>query len=102
MFVEEKAKGEVKELDAGSLTLLRAANIIEKKGHCNFASYGADGSLCVHAAIGEAAQFSSPTMSAAREKLEGRLGEGRFITTWSNSSTKAEVIAKLRAVALGY
>lgn len=101
MFLNDKPQGEVKELDEGSALLLCAAELLEKKGHCNWAAQGFDGSLCVHAALMEVAgaPHDAPALVAARYKLAQHL-DGGNITYWSNASTQKQVLAMLRAVAL--
>ena len=76
MFVEEKAKGEVKELDAASQLLLAAANFLERHQlH--------QGDFC------------------SSDRQRAKIGDNFALADWNDrpGRTKEEVIAKLRAVA---
>lgn len=98
MFVEEKAKGEVKELDEASQILMDAAALIEKHGFWKNGS-GLDG-RCAMLAIAYIAKGRSYT--EARLRFTKAIGgsDVRDIYSWNDAHSKDEVIAKLRAVAL--
>lgn len=102
MFVEEKAKGE---LDATAQLLLKAADLIERdgwgEGDCIEHGY------CIYAALVKADDpkaFNTARASAAGWRLVKALGLHRIsdLFHWNDAPerTAAEVIAKLRAVAL--
>lgn len=124
MFVEEKAKGEVKELDAASKLLLRAAALIEKHGLCKGTLVNHAGSYCVRGAMivaaGETPVYiaypdegpSRPGLGwgnlsidsvavEADRRLETKIGNS---AKWNNEPerTAAEVIDTLRAVAFSH
>jgi hypothetical protein len=91
------------ELDEASRLLLKAAALIEDRGHCQGHPYGdftSKASLCAVAAIFEAnnKRFSN----AAEFRLAAHLGLNKYgVAMWSDSSDEALVIAKMRAAALG-
>lgn len=110
MFVEEKSKGEVKELDATSNLLLKAAALIEEYGHCKNQTQDQAGRLCLWGGI-LMATYGSPfrvgrplcegpawkALERCHVALPGELSP----ICWNNAPerTGAEVIAKLRAAA---
>jgi hypothetical protein len=117
MFVEEKAKGEVKEVDETTMLLLRAAALIEERGHCKYVRENGKGSFCVLGAIDRAAGYfddlykdelkSSTWWSAVSRLVESIQGDPRLnwrAADWNNASerTKEEVVGKLRAAAFSH
>jgi len=99
MFVEEKAKGEVKELDAVSKLLLRAAALIEERGLPDREKDEA-GRACVILTISELGDIPKDIHDAL---MKLQLSLGITIATWSDRAGAEgrahEVISKLRAVA---
>jgi hypothetical protein len=108
MFVEEKAKGEVKELDAVSKLLLKAADLIEDHGHCKGQTRSGNGRFCLWGAICMVSH-GTPFSDFNEEQPEWKalyrvmaaLENDLSPISWNNAPerTGAEVIAKLRAVA---
>jgi len=86
------------DLDAVSRTLLMAADIIERRGHCRGSSVGPDGSVCAIHAINVAGNFDSHAFEA-KARLSERLRDS--IAFWSDTSPTKTVVATLRRVALG-
>lgn len=110
MFVEHKEVGEDKKLDDASKVLLKAADMIERNGWCQGAAYldfvkGSKGPMCMYGAIWAANDDDPTGKFEALKAAEGRVNEacGTFMAKWNDKSgrTKDEVLAKLRAVALG-
>lgn len=107
MFVKHKEAGEpsresgVKPLDDVSKLLLKGAAIIVERGHDqSHLGEGPNGERCALCSLIEAdGNRFSRTYEDAKARLRGAVGES--ITDWNNQSTKEEVVAKLRAVALG-
>ena len=110
MFVEEKTQGEVG-LDEASKILLKAASLIEERGWCQHALETHEGRMCANGAVWIAAgrpvsKDGVPppewhlTYRAARTRLWSSVGH---VHDWNDAKdrTQAEVVAKLRAVALG-
>jgi hypothetical protein len=88
------------ELDETSRILLRAAAIIEERGHAKTTSgYGPNGEVCAMCAIKEATPGNWFDL-VAENRLRESIGS-IHITGWNNSHSATEVAAKLRAVALG-
>ena len=89
------------ELDEASKVLLRAADLIEDRGWCQRALEDDMGRYC---AIGAILQVPGTTdeRSVAATRLMKSICE-RDVAVWNNAPgrTKEEVVAKLRAVALG-
>lgn len=97
------------ELDAASKILLKAAAVIEERGLAKGERCNAKGAMCVHGAIA----FAAHGDPHAWEQDDGRLAVTRMVEAvdpgcggaaqWNNARerTKDEVVAKLRAVALG-
>lgn len=112
--METKTKPQVDhtpaELDMVSKVLLRAAALIEQYGHCQQEpGIGRDGSICVMVAINKADVEINPygrVFADAAWRLEKNLppmqgkNGNRRAATWSDETSTAEVLAKLRAVAL--
>ena len=98
MFVEHKAPGEVRELDGASNNLLRAASLIEKRGW-HQGSLFKDGRYCIVGAISNV-RNSIEEMVMAWSLMDQSVGNAAM---WNDTPgrTKDEVVAKLRAVALG-
>lgn len=123
MFVKEKAKGEVQELDAASRLLLKAADLIETDGWCIGMLRDAKGRLCIRGALIKAAGhmpitfdgrvclpgFSwgdavhAPNVHAALLSADERIERhvGLNPAQWNNiqAGTKDAVVSTLRAVA---
>lgn len=100
MFVEEKAKGEVEELDETSQILMDAAALIEKHGFWKNGS-GMNG-RCAMLAIADSARGRSHTEARLRftKAIDG--SDIRDIYSWNDAHSKDEVVAKLRAVAFSH
>ena len=109
MFVEktERPQGEeqpsrerVQPLDDVSKLLLKAADVIERRGLPDCA-FNHKGQSCVIVTCGEIAQDFGLT-ERATERLQKHVG---YVPDWSDKAGRegrgAEVVAKLRAVALG-
>lgn len=108
MFVEEKSKGEVKELDEPSKALLKAAALIEKHGWCQNHYSSADGRLCILGAVKAALGIPvgdeedvNPIAEKACERIFDNVGVRAHFWNDRAGRTQDEVVAKLRAVALG-
>lgn len=112
MFVEHKEVGEVKELDAASRLLLKAADCIEERGLAKNCQQDAKGRLCAYGALmlangGTPEGFNDgrdrAAIREASERLTKAVGCKYGPASWNNAPerTKAEVVAKMRAVALG-
>jgi hypothetical protein len=109
MFTTEKAPGELHEqpyreicegLDVASKLLLNAADYIEELGlSCSGEGIDEDGSVCTLVAIGSCAT-DIQDIDLALERLRPHVPSGEIVR-WSDNSPKHEVLAKLRAVALG-
>lgn len=111
MFVEHKEVGEVKELDEAGKLLLKAADVIERLGWCQNNLQSPDGRVCFAGAMKLASYGTiwpegpgaiQPTMEAAWTRFERFVGTDRA-SKWNDADgrTQDEVVAKLRAVALG-
>lgn len=94
-------------LDAPSKLLLKAAALIEKHGHCQTGSgQDEDGRMCVLVAIARipgkegAHNTAVDRLTAAVPHVRPR-GCLHQVALWSDRTPTAEVLAKLRAVALG-
>jgi hypothetical protein len=91
------------ELDAASKLLLKAADYVEKNGWCQHELQSGDGRVCIVGALSAVADeiFLVGTHSAAWTRLQKALN--KMAGTWNDTQgrTKEEVVAKLRAVALG-
>lgn len=115
MFVEHKEVGEVKELDAVSNLLLKAAALIEKHGWCQNRLEDQQGRMCLRGAIGMAAAGNAHffhggewvgVAKEADQRVHNAISGGKAWECpgmWNNERgrTQEEVVAKLRAVALG-
>ena len=126
MFLPDKAPGEValpsreNLLDEAAKLLLKAAAILEDEGFCKLVRYNEHGEHCVLGALDKAAGYSmwgadwttdegkSQPFRDAVSRLAASIGRSgwdnyRTAALWNNASerTKAEVVAKLRSVALG-
>lgn len=115
MFVEHKEQGEVTEapakLDEASKLLLKAAAVLEKRGHCKNALVEGDpmsGPVCVYGALNAAANEGHAYFGVCGElvyRAAGRVGDavGGPPDTWNNlpERTAEEVISTMRRVALG-
>ena len=88
------------ELDEASKVLLRAAEYIATRGHCRGAFYGPQGQACVLGAMSMMVGLGQSAYDDATDRLEEALG-GQWIADWSDATPTAEVLAKLRSVALG-
>lgn len=112
MFVEHKEQGEVTEapakLDESSELLLKAAAIMERDGkskdvwELDTDPHGT-GKVCARVAIFRAAgSAQAPGADTADLRMQKYLRMNwRELQNWSDSSSQAEVISKLRAAALG-
>lgn len=107
MFVEEKRHGEVTEspskLDRTSRQILAAAALIEECGHCqNGHGSDVDGRLCVMAALVRVGGFDAEERieSAIPEVSPDKWKQLSKVARWSDGTPTAQVIAKLRAIAL--
>lgn len=109
MFIEEKAPGEVKEMDEAAKLLLKAAAVIEENGHAQN-DYEVHGRFCAVGAICKAAGSvyegrRTPEATAGIQRLREAVERAGLagILDWNDypGRTKDEVVAKLRAVALG-
>lgn len=107
MFVEEKSKGEVKELDAASQLLLAAANFLERKQLYQGDFVSPDFQrFCMMGALrfvqhGDPRRSGTGVGDEARERLRARLGQADGPAQWNDEPgrTKEQVIAMLRTVA---
>lgn len=96
------------ELDETSRILLNAANLIEERGHCKGAAQVGD-AFCLSGAISRAAldsfqEGSDWSLWRGHEEAMARLRTHMECpVAWNDrpERTKEEVVAKLRAVALG-
>lgn len=111
MYIETEARpqGEVKELDDASKLLLKAAAVIEDRGWCQWSYESLDGRVCLLGALKVAAGGSpnddedeDSVVGIAKRAMAGAVGKV-FVHSWNDhpNRTKEEVVAKLRAVALG-
>lgn len=97
------------DLDKASRLLLHAASRIEERGHCqNGNGLDEQGRMCVMVALGGSPQRDWSVIKEAELRLENALPAHvpgsrslRKIARWSDGTPTADVIAKLRAVALG-
>lgn len=106
MFVETKREGELAApLEAWRALLLRAADYIERHGHCKFALVNIWGNVCAMGAL-DAAATGNPLrpdfggdVGKAYENLSKVVGD---IVDWNNAPerTATEVTAKMREVAV--
>lgn len=106
MFLDDKPQGEVKELDAASKLLLKAAELIESQGWCKQYIGTRGGPLCIEGALNVAAgrdpsaiyRYNSVTEVALR-RIQNALGVRPF--QWNDAPERmvGEVVSKLRAVA---
>lgn len=95
-------------LDEPAKLLLRAADVIEAQGWCQKFVGSRDGKVCLEGAL-MVAYGKSPTelIEASRVPMEASRRVRRAVGTdafrWNDEKgrTKDEVVAKLRAVALG-
>lgn len=96
------------ELDEASRVLLRAADLIERRGWCQNTLYTPDGALCIMGAFNAIAtnnkwQFTADNpVWKAYERLYASLNNEEP-AVWNDEKhrTKFQVVAKLRALALG-
>jgi hypothetical protein len=95
-------------LDDASKLLLKAAALIEERGWCQREQESDDGRLCalgaLHYADGNRPYDGvSKLGQKARNRLCRAIGTDRVGSQWNDvpGRTKEEVVAKLRAVALG-
>lgn len=107
MFVEEKTQGEVvRELDDAAKILLKAADLIEQRGHCKNAYQSMDGRLCALGAIRVASGFDANSLSCYSvvntPAMRVALAVDDSVHFWNDEPerTAAEVVATLRSVAL--
>lgn len=111
MFVEteERKHGEAVEapataLDETARILMKAADLLIEYGHCKNAISNSYGNMCVLGAILCAATGDPDNVTIAGAQAHMRLNEALRMSAiyWNNrpERTKAEVIAKLREVAL--
>ena len=104
MFTTEKAPGELheqphRELLPEEKLLLKAADYITEHGLSSSGKgYDMDGRVCVIVALGICG-LDYPSIDGAIERLRRHVPLG--IADWSDNNPAAEVVAKLRAVALG-
>lgn len=100
MFVEHKEVGEEKKLDESGKLLLKVADVIERDGWCQ-GSYTTGKLSCIVGAIVKV----EPDNTALRQLTYSILNAniGGCVIRWNDTPgrTQAEVVAKLRAVALG-
>lgn len=114
MFVEHKEIGEAQEapakvLDEPAKLLLRAAELIEERGHCRSGQLFDEetGGMCAFGALSMAA-CGNPVLTphnsfiAMRRFSKVVTGSDDYMygCDWNNTHTAAEVVAKLREVAL--
>lgn len=118
MFTTEKAPGEIQnpsfrendsELDDASKLLLKAAALIEEVGHAQHTLCDNDGRMCIGGAISfvdtgvkgfSGSFYRTGIGTEALRRMNDALVD---LVNWNNTRgrTQAEVVAKLRAVALG-
>ncbi len=106
MFVEHKEHGEVKELDAASNLLLKAAALIEAEGLSIDGMCDDLGRRCVIGALtaldGKCSLAWQEACNRMNEAVTGHKND--CMGPWSDSMAQqgraAEVVAKVRAVAL--
>lgn len=98
------------QLDEASKLLLKAASIIEERGWCQHNLQSSDGRLCLEGAISFAyyghamGAFCDPATRVAFDRMAAATSKDREAPHhWNDDKgrTKEEVVAKLRAVALG-
>lgn len=99
MFLDDKPHGEVKELDEVSRALLKAAEILERKGHCKGRAIGPNHSVCVSGAVSEAVDWDSKMHHDVIARLRPHTLPCPIMWNDAPERTAEEVIAKLRAVA---
>lgn len=93
------------ELDDSAKRLLKAADLMETRGHCRGDAEGADGSLCVIAALTYADKaFGGCGVGKSYRDAVERLRSSfewpdTYLPGWSDEAPTQHVIAKLRAVA---
>jgi hypothetical protein len=97
--MDESVQEHLIELDEASLNLLRAAQRIELRGHCK-GSYWDGDKACALGAIIDTSTDHEAKITAA-ERLHHAVGGDVPIWNDAPERTPAEVVAKLRAVALG-
>jgi hypothetical protein len=106
MFIEEKAKGEVKELDAISILLLRTANVIEERGLSD-GPFDAEGGACVIMSMRCLPEATEAMTEMALARIRKHLEPGYWgIPSWSDKAARegrvAEVISTMRVVAFSH
>lgn len=94
------------EFDEASRLLLKAAAEIEKRGWCQEALVNGAGNVCILGALNVVDSGSatvSPDNAAQTEAYLRLIDSIGCVSGWNNrfGRTKDEVVAKLRAVALG-
>ncbi len=100
MYLDEKKSGET--IDAVGEVLLRAADYMEKHGHCKFKLKNVYGAVCFNGALIEALRGYGPdtdcgTYRAATKRCG--FADSNESARWNNAPerTAADVIARLRA-----
>jgi hypothetical protein len=96
------------ELDAASRLLLRTAEVIERQGWCQCYIGIANGQVCLEGALmiaagktPESVIIPNTVAGEAVSRVRASVGMGAYQWNDKPGRTKEEVIAKLRAVALG-
>lgn len=88
-------------LDTASKLLLRAAALIEERGLCQGVGTDGSGRLCMLAALGAVEGCGSWAVHEATGRMHKAVGWPCYLWNDVPGRTKEEVVAKLRAVALG-
>ena len=97
MELSEEKLEQYEGLDEESLGLLKAADLIEKHGHCKYVLRDKQGRFCIWGAL----IFVGVPCFSVEKRLQKYLG--RDSITWNNAPerTAEEVVSTLRRVALG-
>jgi hypothetical protein len=103
MFVEEKKQGEFTTLEPWRELLLKVADHYENGGGWIQHDCKDDHGMCVSFALCNLNGGANDTYNAAYVKLSEYVGSG-YLPTWNDrpDTTKARVIAALRATAWGW
>jgi len=91
-------------LDDAAKLLLKAAVLIEERGWCQHEAKDTEGRLCVHGALYYANNESvNDLLRASADRFDASLPPNMLTPQWNDMPCriKDEVVAKLRAVALG-
>ena len=103
---EPSRENDLSPLDEASKLLLKAADLIEERGWCQNTYTSPKGRLCILGALktAQGVEFvgeSNPTVLQASKRFGAVVGGRTYQWNDVPGRTKEEVVAKLRAVALG-